>query len=79
MLFSIKACAQLCASPTIAADEKHSQQGSYCIAPGHGSQPGREDIFPSNERSEIMPEARIKPEVKILKFKQVTLCPTWQA
>jgi len=47
--------------------------------PGHGSQPGREDIFSSDVGSEIMPEARIKPEVKILKFRKVTLCPTLHA
>lgn len=79
MLFTIKACAQVSASSTIAADKKYSQQRSYCIALDTASSQVEKIFFPSDVGSEIMPEARIKPEATILKFKQVTLCPTWQS
>lgn len=45
MLFTIKACGQVSASSTIAADEKYSQVKIILHCPGHGSQPGREDYF----------------------------------
>ena len=79
MLFTVKACAQVSASSTLAADEKYSQQRSYCIALDTAPSQVEKIFFSSDVGSEIMPEARIKPEAKILKFKQVILCPTWQA
>lgn len=79
MLFTIKACAQVSASSTIAADKKYSQQRSYCIALDMAPSQVEKIFFPSDVGSEIMPEARIKPEATILKFKQVTPCPTWQS
>lgn len=79
MLFTIRACAQVSPSSLTAADEMYSQQRSYCIALDMAPSQAEKIFFSSDVGSEIMPEARIKPEARILKLKQVTPCPTWQA